>query len=212
VHVQKVEDSESGVDAGVVKIGGTQLNVKKLHQVVYKALKTGKTEVDLEIGQDKNDGEWEWGAWALIDVSCRRVYAFKIILTEGRKVEESKRRLGCVGYVLCPQYGETVQGKARPVSYATEAAKLAKLKPFANEEVAQDDPVDEFKPPIPPKPAASINVNGVNGSGSHPGAGTPMVIPPELSHRLASIDANLTRIADALEKLVVALGPAVSRR
>jgi hypothetical protein len=38
-----------------------------------------------------------------------------------------------------------------------------------------------------------------------------MAIPAELNNRLASIDANLTRIADALELLVVALGPAVSR-
>lgn len=210
VRVQKVEDNGSGVDAGVVKIASNELNVKKLHQIVYKALKSGKTEVDLGIGQEKNDGEWDWGAWALIDISCRRVYAFKIILKEGRKVEESKRKLGCVGYVLCPQYGDTVQGKSRPVSYGTEIVKLAKLEPYTEEDVPQDDNVDEFKPPIPPKPIAS-NQNGAI-SGSHLGPGAPMVIPGELNNRLASIDANLTRIADALELLVVALGPAVSRR
>ena len=76
----------------MVKIAANELNVKKLHQVVYKALKSGKTEVDLEIGQEKNNGEWDWGAWALIDISCRRVYAFKIILKEGRNVEESKKK------------------------------------------------------------------------------------------------------------------------
>jgi hypothetical protein len=110
VHVQKVEDSGSGVDAGVVRIAGTELSVKKLHQVVYKALKTGKTEVDLEIGQEKNDGEWEWGAWALIDISCRRVYAFKIILKEGHKVEESKKGLGaldtCFARIMVKWYRE----------------------------------------------------------------------------------------------------------
>ena len=194
----------------MVKIAANELNVKKLHQVVYKALKSGKTEVDLEIGQEKNNGEWDWGAWALIDISCRRVYAFKIILKEGRNVEESKRKLGCVGYVLCPQYGDMVQGKTRPVSYATEIVKLAKLEPYMEEELPQDDNVDEFKPPLPPKPVAS-NQNGAVG-GSLLGPGAPMVIPGELNNRLASIDANLTRIADALELLVVALGPAVSRR
>jgi len=211
VHVKEVEDSGSGVDAGVVRIAGSELSVKKLHQVVYKALKTGKTEVELEIGQEKNDGEWEWSAWALIDISCRRVYAFKIILKEGHKVEESKKRLGSMGYALCPLYGETVVGKTRPVSYATELVKLEKLKPSTEEDLPQDDTVDEFKPPIPPKPVAS-NLNGVNGiSGSHPSDGPPMAIPAELGNRLASIDANLARIADALELLVVALGPAVSR-
>jgi hypothetical protein len=205
VRVEKVEDSGSGLDAGVVKIARNEINVKKLHQVVYKALKTGKTEVDLGIGWQ--DGEWEWATWALIDISCRRVYAFKVILKEGRKVEEPKRRLGCVGYVLCPHYGETVQGKTRPVSYATEVVKLPKLEPYTEEVEPQDDDVDEL-PPIPPRPA----LNGVNGgSGNHPGGGMPMVVPAELNNRLASIDANLTRIADALELLVVSLGPARRR-
>jgi hypothetical protein len=96
----------------------------------------------------------------------------------------------------------------RPVSYATEVVKLPKLQPYTEEVEPQDDNVDEFKPPIPPKPA----LNGVNGgSGSHPGGSMPMVVPAELNNRLASIDANLTRIADALELLVVSLGPARRR-
>ena len=196
VRVEKIEDSGTGVDAGVVRIASNDLKVKTLHQTVYKAVKTGKTEVNLDIGQEKNDGEWEWTAWALVDISCRRVYAFKIILNEGKKVDEAKRRLGCVGYALCPPYGDTVQGKTRPISYATETTRMAKLQEYTEEEYLQDDALDDFKPPIPPKPAAPV-ANGTSESNSAAGS----TIPIELSDRLASIDANLARIADVLERL-----------
>jgi len=195
VRVEKLEDGGTGMDAGVVRIASNDLNVKKLHQTVYKALKTGKTEVDLEIGQEKNDGEWEWTAWALVDISCRRLYAFKIILNEGKKVDQAKRKLGCVGYVLCPPYGDTVQGKTRPVSYATETARMAKLQEYIEEEHLQDDALDDFKPPIPPKPPAPVT------NGSYEPSGGSAAIPIDLGNRLASIDANLARIADVLEHL-----------
>jgi hypothetical protein len=93
------------------------------------------------------------------------------------------------------------------VSYATEVVKLEKLERSVEEILAQDDSVDEFKPPIARKPTIS-NLNGVNGlSSGHPSGSPPMAIPAELNNRLASIDANLTRIADALELLVAAMGP-----
>lgn len=196
VRVEKVEDSGTGMDAGVVRIASNDLNVRKLHQTVYKALKSGKTEVDLEIGQEKNDGEWEWTAWALVDISCRRVYAFKIILNEGKKVDEAKRRLGCVGYVLCPSYGDVVPGKTKPVSYATETAKMVKLQEYMEEGYPQDDGLDDFKPPVPPKPPVPV----ANGSSIEPN-NVSSSLTTELSVRLASIDANLARIADVLERL-----------
>ncbi len=206
LHVQKVEDSGSGVEAGVVKIAGNELKVKRLHQTVYKAIKTGKTEIDLEIGQEKNDGEWEWGAWALVDISCRRVYAFKIIVKQGKKIDEAKRRFGCMGYALCPEYGDVVQnGKTRPVCYATEVVRLTKLEEYVEEDLPQDDTVDDFKPPVPPKPVSPA-LNGIAASGSNgmhnAGMGAPGFNSIELNNRLASIDVNLARIADALELLV----------
>ena len=193
LHVQS-SDRESTV----VSIGSNELDVKRLNKVVYQALKTGKTEVDLKIGQERNDGEWDWAAWALVDVSCRRVYAFKIIVKEGKKVPEENRRFGCLGYVLCPSYGDVVSGKTRPISYATEVVKLPKMQHYVAPEYVQDDSVDDFKPPVPPKPSTPL--------GEVPPAllGTGGTIPVELSNRLASIDANLARIADALERVVVA--------
>ncbi|KAF8165688.1 hypothetical protein B0H34DRAFT_763057 [Crassisporium funariophilum] len=192
-------------DKGVIRIAGNELDVSKINKAVYRALKTGKTEVDLEIGQDNNDGEWNWAAWALVDFSCRRVYAFKILIKEGNKVPV--KRFACLGYVLCPNYGDTVN-KTRPISYATETVKLPQLEPYPVEEYPQDDSLDDFKPPIPPKPStpitevppASASMSGQN------------YIPVELNNRLASIDSNLSRIAAALERLVSVMPQSSARR
>ena len=186
-HV-KVEPSSD--DNGVVKIGATDVNVNKLEKAVYKALKTGQTEVDLEIGQEKY-GEWEWNVWALIDPSCRRVYAFKILIKEGEKVPV--KRLACLGYVLCPDYGDIVS-KTHPISYAAETVKLPFLEPYPIQETVLDDTLDDFKPPVPPKPISPTS-NGPSGSDS------ASFIPVELNNRLASIDSSLARIATALEQL-----------
>ena len=187
----------SSDDKVVVRIKGVDVNVNKLEKAVYKALKTGKTEVDLEIGQDKHDGEWEWNVWALIDISCRRVYAFKILIKEGKKFPV--KRLACLGYVLCPDYGDVIN-KTRPISYATETVKLPPLEPYPIQETVLDDTLDDFKPPVPPKPTSPT-------SNVPPGSPSPInFIPTELSSRLASIDSSLARIADALERLVAVKG------
>jgi len=186
----RVEKCDAG-GTGVVKIAGNEIETKRLEKIVYRALKTGKTEVDLEIGQEKDYGAWEWAAWALVDFSCRRVYAFKIMVKEGKSVE--KKRLGCLGYVLCPAYGESVD-KQRPISYATEFVKLAQLEPYPVQQVVTDDAFDDFKPIVPPKP--TISPVSPTSSSAQP------QVPGDLAQRLTSIDSNLSRIATALERLV----------
>lgn len=175
----------------VVKIKGTEVSVNKLEKVVYKALKTGVTEVDLEIGQDKY-GEWEWNVWALIDLSCRRVYAFKILMKEGNAVPV--KRFACLGYVPCPDYGNIIN-ETRPISYATEIVNFPSLEPYPVQEVVLDDTLDDFKPPVAPKPTSPA-------SDTSSGFGSANAIPEELNSRLASIDSSLARIANALERLV----------
>jgi hypothetical protein len=61
-----------------------------------------------------------------------------------------------------------------------------------------DDTLDDFKPPVPPKPTSPT-------SDVPPGSGSASFISLELSSRLASIDSSLARIADALERLVVVM-------
>lgn len=209
-HMVKVEKASG--DDEVIRIDGTEIKVKTLERAVYQALKTGKTEVDLEIGREKEYGEWEWKARALVDISCRRVYAFKVLVQEGKLVPEDQKSLGCLGYVLCPEYGQVVQDKKRPISYATEAVRFPPptgLKPYLQLNYPVDDNVDDWKPPVPPKPSRTLSTaqllspGGLNGvSPQSPGAQVPFHVPEELNRRLASFDTKLGRIADALEKLV----------
>jgi len=173
----------------VIKIGGTILYTNMLLTLVHQALQTGNTEIDLQINWD-SDGDWEWVAYALVDISCRRIYAFKIILQEGSKVPV--KRFGCMGYVLCPDYGEIVPNMTRPISYATEIAKLPPLESYSMPDYPQDDTVDDFTPSVPP-PIAEV-----------PGLPIPTTASfglNDIRSELSLINANLIRIATVLEKM-----------
>ena len=115
----------------------------------------------------------------------------EIMVKEGMSVE--KKRLGCLGYVLCPPYRESVD-KQRPINYATEFVKLAQLEPYPVQQIVTDDAFDDFKPVVPPKPTISP-VSPTSSSAQ------PQVLG-DLAQRLTSIDSNLSRIATALERLV----------
>ena len=190
--------SVKGSSDGVINIGGSDIGVKSLQKAVYHTLKTGETEVDLGIGRDS--GDWEWSAWALVDVSCRRVYAFKILLKQGRRA--SKHTFGCLGYVRCPNYGEPIN-ETRSIRYALERVKLPDLEPFVVQEVVTDDTVDDDVVPEP----ATESVPAVLSTA--PAA--PIVVSGDLNTRLASIDSNLSRIATAVEKLVEILTKTTAR-
>jgi hypothetical protein len=191
--------TKASSESGVVNIGGNDLDVHRLYKTVYHALKTGETEVDLSIGQEKGSGDdgWNWGAWALVDTNCRQVYAFKILLKQSPEVKN--QMYACLGYVMCPVYGKRYSGKeTRIIRYASEKVKLPPLKPFPTPEYATDDTVDDVVPD-PPKPAvvpAGITAGETSTSSSQ------IVISQELNQRLTSIDSSLLRIAAALEQVV----------
>ncbi|TFK24662.1 hypothetical protein FA15DRAFT_619096 [Coprinopsis marcescibilis] len=193
LRVQKADSSKD-----VVRIDSMDISIKQLQRLVYQAVKTGKTEIDLEVGREKGSGRWQWKAWALVDISCRRVYAFKILLEEGKAKEP--KRFACLGYALCPEYGDVTQ-KKRPISYATEYVKMPQLEPYTPLSFPVDDTVDDFKPPIPPKPPLRT-LSSSNGVSSPVGTTNGYQLPEELNQRLASLDSNLGRIAVALEQLV----------
>ncbi|KAF8486676.1 hypothetical protein JB92DRAFT_3022651 [Gautieria morchelliformis] len=177
----------------VIDLNGTPLDQKRLEKVVYQAIKSGETEIDLGINQEKLNGVWEWNAWALIDLSCRRVYAFKIVMKEGKLV--TTKRFGCLGYVLCPNYGGTPKA-SRPIRDAVEKVKLPKLEPYVVQPFPTDDKLDDF---VPEPPAPDRPINGTNAPAST--SGGQLVISENLERRLTSIDSNLSRIAEALERL-----------
>ncbi|KAF8574420.1 hypothetical protein K439DRAFT_1399034 [Ramaria rubella] len=181
----------------VISINGTGIEAKKLKKIVYQALKSGESEIDIGIGQEKDEGIWEWKVWALVDLTCRHVYAFKILLNEGRRVD--KKRFGCLGYVLCPSYGDVIN-ETRPIRGAVEKVKRPEFEVYNPPELVTDDKFDDFVPE-PPKAALAAPA----APDAHPvGNGVPpqSVVSEDLSNRLASIDSSLIRIAEALEQLV----------
>ncbi|PPQ92844.1 hypothetical protein CVT25_004332 [Psilocybe cyanescens] len=181
VHVRPSEDP-----LHVIVIGGSYISIRHLETLVYQALQSEQTEHEMtQFAQRSSFGEWEWTVMALVDLSCRRVYAFKIIMQEGPKFPV--KRLGCIGYVPCPRYGRVVEER-RPISYATELAKLPPLEPYNLPEYPQDDTLDDVDIPAQPNLTAPVSSND--------GA----VISADLVNRLTSIDTNLTRIAAVLEQ------------
>ena len=188
-HVRVTKPDKANI---VLDLHGTQLEQKRLEKIVYQAIKSGETEIDIGINRSE-DGVWEWNAWALVDLSCRRVYAFKILIKEGSLV--SSKRFGCLGYVLCPSYGDTPKA-SRPIRYAIEKVKLPTFEPYTAQTFPVDDKIDD---PVPEPPAPDRSIPATT---APPGTSGHLVASDDLNRRLTSIDSNLSRIAAALERLV----------
>ncbi|EPQ57164.1 hypothetical protein GLOTRDRAFT_115201 [Gloeophyllum trabeum ATCC 11539] len=183
VHVKGPEGNR------VISFNGHNFDVLHLQKSVFHAMKSGESEVDLSIGGDQS-GLWQWRVWALIDLSCLRVYAFKVLVRQGER--SNNPAAVCLGYVLCPEYGE-VRDETRPIRYATEKVEVPELHESIPEAILTDDSFDDDAPDEPQPSGA----RGSTGSGH-----MPIVLPDELNIRLKSIDNNLSRIATALELLV----------
>src|SRR5690606_26331168 len=118
-----------------------------LHQIVYKSEKDDVTEVDLEIGKDEDT--YTWKAWALIDRNCRRVYAFKVLLTNKPRIEGGKPTALSFGYVPLPIYGnssddngdEILNMESRPIRYATETVTIPAVERIILNDVVLDDTI-----------------------------------------------------------------------
>lgn len=162
--------------------------------VVYQALKTGETEIRLCSRQQVN-GKYEWAAWALVDISCRRIYAFKILIQQGTLIKT--KTACCLGYVLCPSYGNFVD-ESRPICYATEKVELPVLEPIPVVSYATDDTLDDYVLGDSKKTPASVTES--------PSPTVQFAILDELNQ----LNSNLSRIAAILEQLSGALRTRVS--
>ncbi|THU81410.1 hypothetical protein K435DRAFT_735450 [Dendrothele bispora CBS 962.96] len=189
---------------GEIVLKHTKLDVTRMQKVVYKALKSGESEVDLEIGEKDTSQEYEWKAWALVDLSCRRLYAFKILLTKG--IQDGKG-LACLGYALNPPYGDVIEEK-RPVMYAKEKISFPEIGEVVQEEEVWDDDFDDFVPE-PSRTALPSSTASMPVGTLAPTSPIQLVLPEELDKRLASMDkrldsmdSNLSRIASVMEQLL----------
>ncbi|ORZ14421.1 hypothetical protein BCR41DRAFT_306823 [Lobosporangium transversale] len=208
IRVSKPNDSDTVVD-----VNGTKYTIAELNRIVYKAEKDGITEVLLDCGRSSE--EYKWDAWALVDLSCRRVYAFKILLSEG--YSRSKKVAAALGYALCPLYGEEdgVAIEERPIRYADEKSTFPDLESQEVPAIMVDDDVDDDvdgkkEPAIAIATAASSSVaaaiSEVVKVTSSLDTATFLSSMASLEKRIESLDTNVARMATALEKLVDILG------
>lgn len=206
--VMRIKKGDEGSDT-IINIGNERkLSVEDLNLIVYKAEQTGVTEVHLG---DRNRDLFKWDVWALVDLSCRRVYGFKVLLMQGSS--RSKKTTAALGYAPCPIYGEG-NLEERPIRYADEKSLFPELEPEEVLNVVSDDDVDDDKvvtaqaadPVIAIATAASSSVaaaitevskatNSLDAAVFSSGVAT-------LEKQLESLGADVTRMATALEKLV----------
>ncbi|KAF9380314.1 hypothetical protein CPB97_008420 [Podila verticillata] len=215
VRVKKSNDAEC-----VISLNSNRLTVEDLNKIVFKAEKSGESEVKLGYGSDS--GTYKWDVWALIDKACRRVYGFKVLMTEGST--RTKNTSAALGYAACPIYGESDTMEERPIQYADEKIGFPELTPEDPIVVIEDDQVDDVKPPTTPIPdaqvAAAVVAEPVVAIAATASSSVSAAIAEvskatssldtavftgsmaSLERRLESLDVNVARMATALEKLV----------
>ncbi|KAG0219442.1 hypothetical protein B0O80DRAFT_492641 [Mortierella sp. GBAus27b] len=133
-----------------------------LHKIVYRAQITGITEVDMKMGA--NNLGVNWTIWALVDLSCRRVYGFKVILQHGSMTPV--KYAGTLGYAPCPFYGGD-NLETRPIQYAQETKTVPLVVHRDPIVVVEDDTVDDDIDPVAAPAPTPVSVP----------AATPVMVP-----------------------------------
>ncbi|KAJ3254826.1 hypothetical protein HK103_006816 [Boothiomyces macroporosus] len=114
----------------------------ELDKVVYKALKQGIAEYEFP----SSIGDYfEIRFWGLIDSSCKRIYAIKVLMTQ------KEGNAAVLAYVRLPLYGDNME--QRPIKYAKETVKFPDVREPVVHEFADDDEIDDIvteKPGAPP--------------------------------------------------------------
>jgi hypothetical protein len=120
-----------------------------LHKIVYRAEKSGITEVDMKLGE--NNLGYNSTIWALVDLGCRRVYGFKVLLYHGSMTPV--KYSGTLGYAPCPHYGGD-DLETRPIQYAQESKIVPEVVYRDPIVVIEDDTLDDDIAPVSmPEPA-----------------------------------------------------------
>ncbi|KAF9399221.1 hypothetical protein BGX21_006616 [Mortierella sp. AD011] len=140
-----------------------------LRRIVHNAEHTGVTQVDMKIGF--SDLGLNWNCWALVDLSCKRVYGFKVMAIHGSMTPV--KYSGCLGYAPCPLYGGDGL-ETRPIQYADEENNELITEHRDEIVVVEDDTYDDDVDPDPtPAPAPAI----AREAGSAAPAPSPVATP-----------------------------------
>ncbi|KIK62655.1 hypothetical protein GYMLUDRAFT_242796 [Collybiopsis luxurians FD-317 M1] len=197
IHVAKGLPGTSENAITIKDFQNFTLDTNRMKTIVYNALQSGESEIDINIGREKDEANfvwWSWKTWALVDLSCQRLYAFKFLLT---KDILGTKGFACLAYVACPEYGEFYD-ETRPIQYAAETVEFPKLEPYIPDTPLPDDDLDDAVPDAPKATAAAITSTSAV---ANPSAQVAVAEPEELKQRLVSIDNSLTHIGDNLSKL-----------
>ncbi|GJJ72554.1 hypothetical protein EMPS_04912 [Entomortierella parvispora] len=124
-----------------------------LNKIVYKAKKTGVTQAEMDLGY--TDLGLSWKVWALVDLSCSRVYGFKVLVYHGQTFPV--KFAASLGYARCPIYGPNDM-ETRSIRYAEETEIVASIAPSTPPTVIEDDPYDDDIPTPPAVPEQGAQV------------------------------------------------------
>jgi len=184
---------ESGEGEGYsVDIDGTAFNVDRLRKLVYAAQNSGQTEqLVLDTTSQKKDCIKK--AWALVDLSCKRVYAIKamIMTKEGKSCS--------MGYAKLKLYGFQTDTKPNQPAKEVETAPTltASSQDFSN--LAQDDDFDDkFIEIDTPAPTPDPSTGSGGGGG---GGGGVITMDTNAIAVLQNINQGTQRMADSFTAL-----------
>ncbi|KAJ3312590.1 hypothetical protein HDV04_002907 [Boothiomyces sp. JEL0838] len=127
VYVRAKVDSDSTL---ILENTGLTFTKADLNKLVLRAKKEGVSQINLECNSKRD--ETDILVWALVDMNCNKVYAFKVQLAS---------KIGAaLGYVPVPSYSNTEA--IMDISYASETDSFPNIRPPEVVHYAQEDNLD----------------------------------------------------------------------
>jgi len=169
----------------VFTVGSIEYDVTEVTRIVYKALKEQKYEYLLKTN---TSGDYKWEAYALIDAACQRLYGVKVI--------SQNPYAAALAYYEVPLYSPS-EDKELP-QLVSELITLPEKSSFQLDDIKDLEMGDDGlgSTVVPPQVTGS-------GTGEIGTGGTGQLVSVDvLMPVLSSLDNNMKRIADSLEKIV----------
>ncbi|KAJ3273039.1 hypothetical protein HDV01_004816 [Terramyces sp. JEL0728] len=152
VYVRAKVESDSSISLENTGLSFTKLDLNK---IVLRGIKESTSEINLDCNTTKDDTSIS--VWALIDLNCNKVYAFKVQLVS---------KMGAsLDYVPVPEYSNS--GESKDITYATETYTFPNLIAPVFQHYPQKDELDKVAPESQasdpkPKTEKEVNMNALN--------------------------------------------------